>query len=1005
MNILLLKGYNNYFNRILKKEGSIAQYKSAVARGNYLNYVELTSINFNPNDGIDTTLVVGKGDLVWDHPESEDREGPYAPDYCVVYDTTNGIQSRWFVLECERTRDGQYRIALKRDVLADYESDIMSAPCFIEKGTITDSSDPLLFNSEGMIFNQIKKSEFALKDETNCAWLVGYLKKDIDTPAHITYTPAGAMEDTVDIDSFDWYDCITYRDINGSVTQASKTFFKLNPDTSTFYWKMQVPGNWWPTYVDTAVRLRWDLRGQNRGYSYDTSNGDYQGMSQEAMIIQAPGWWSMGIDSPNCKNWTDAIIDEMLGEHWDLFAALKNDALSQLSNYVVSENVNSILNYNGKYFTKNNKLYRLTIGPGNVIEPSVQYNGQSSAANALWNCVLPNSRTYGSETFTLAVATDNPTKPRAKFTFNGLEYSIVAQEVVLPGTIDFTMAAESSRNNVEDAVYNMFALPVMPSALGITSEVGGGSNPRMRIANGSIAIYIDDVSANNLAVATELCTVLGGNSLVSKMYDLQLLPYCPMTLPINSDTVIDISGLTENKDFQYIKNSGNDIKGIIFYPDKANFSKNIDLTVKNTHVEYNTTKTFSNPTFHTMVTNWPHQGDIAKDEDDNPILWWTAPLKSANAFDDPALGDALISVPDDLIETEAEPSMGSVVPTLIVANNDGTVTVYYSYDKNLPTPTSVTFTGDLTIQLNWIIDDNSIDNLDAATDIKIKNECDFERIVSPNYNGMFEFKKCRLTDGIHYINVDCTYKPYTPYIKLNPDFSGLYGQDWNDSTGLICGGDFSIPMMNDAFINYELQNKNYQNIFNRQIENLDVNQQIAKEQQQFQGIVGAITGGVAGGVGGALAGAKAGPYGAIAGAAVGLAGGTAAGVIGYNKDKDWLERQQGEARQYSIDQFNYQLGNIKAIPQSMTKSSPLSYNNKIWPILEFFSSTDIEKEVLKNKIKYDGMTIMAIGTIADYLVAGGYVKGKLIRLPELLDDFHVADAIYKEVDKGFYGGE
>ena len=205
------------------------------------------------------------------------------------------------------------------------------------------------------------------------------------------------------------------------------------------------------------------------------------------------------------------------------------------------------------------------------------------------------------------------------------------------------------------------------------------------------------------------------------------------------------------------------------------------------------------------------------------------------------------------------------------------------------------------------------------------------RLTSPNYNGMFEFKKTKLKDGLQTINVDCTYKPISPYIKLNPNlFNSLYSnKDYNDSTGLMCAGDFSIPMLSDAMVNYELQNRNYQAIFNRQLQNLDVNQQIAKEQQQFQGIVGMIAGPLTGGVGGAVAGAKAGPYGAIAGAVVGTGLGTAASIIGYQKDREWLEKQQYEARDFAVDQFQYQLGNIQALPQSVTKSSPLSFNNKV----------------------------------------------------------------------------
>ena len=51
------------------------------------------------------------------------------------------------------------------------------------------------------------------------------------------------------------------------------------------------------------------------------------------------------------------------------------------------------------------------------------------------------------------------------------------------------------------------------------------------------------------------------------------------------------------------------------------------------------------------------------------------------------------------------------------------------------------------------------------------------------------------------------------------------------------------------------------------------------------------------------------------------------------------------------------------------------------------------------------MTVMAIGKLLDYTVNGGYVKGKMIRLNDLGDDSHIANAIYEEVDKGFYEGE
>lgn len=316
---------------------------------------------------------------------------------------------------------------------------------------------------------------------------------------------------------------------------------------------------------------------------------------------------------------------------------------------------------------------------------------------------------------------------------------------------------------------------------------------------------------------------------------------------------------------------------------------------------------------------------------------------------------------------------------------------------------SYTFTGDFTIKVlaHWIMPDR-------PEDIKIKNECDFYRLASPNFMSMYEFKKTRLRDGLKSFNIDCTYKPVTPYIKVNPNYdNSLYAvQDFNDSMGLILNGDFSIPMLSEAWINYELQNRNYQAIFNRQIQNMDVNMQIAKEQQQFQAIAGTMAGTIGGAASGAIGGFKmGGGYGAAAGAIIGGVTGLASGITGGVLDAQWLERQQAENRDFAIDQFNYQLGNIQAQNPSVTKGTPLTYNNKVWPVLEHYSCTDKEKDVLRSKLKYDGMTIMAVDTLKAYSGAGTRLKGQMIRLNNLGDDSHIAQAIYEEVEKGFYEGE
>lgn len=272
---------------------------------------------------------------------------------------------------------------------------------------------------------------------------------------------------------------------------------------------------------------------------------------------------------------------------------------------------------------------------------------------------------------------------------------------------------------------------------------------------------------------------------------------------------------------------------------------------------------------------------------------------------------------------------------------------------------------------------------------KIENQCTFYRLCSPNFNGQFEFNRAKNND-VEFINVDCTYKPYAPYIHLNPNFKGLYGQDFNDARGLICGGDFSISVISDSFEQYKLQNKNFNEIFNRQIENMDVNHEI----QFAQNVANLSTSTARGVIGGAIAGGNP--------ATIGL--GTIAGLTSGITGMVAGEKNYQESRDYAIDNHNYQIGNIKALPDSLTKVDSYNNNNKIFPVLERYSCTDEEKEIFKQKIKFEGMTVNAIGQLQDYINPDEetFVKGKLLRIEIAEEDTHMLSYIYDEVSRGFY---
>ena len=282
-----------------------------------------------------------------------------------------------------------------------------------------------------------------------------------------------------------------------------------------------------------------------------------------------------------------------------------------------------------------------------------------------------------------------------------------------------------------------------------------------------------------------------------------------------------------------------------------------------------------------------------------------------------------------------------------------------------------------------------------ALDLKVATETEVYRLCSPNYSGVFEFDPY-MNGGIYSFNVDCSYKPYNPYIHINPNFGYLYGSDFNDQRGLIIQGDFSLPQETNAWTQYELNNKNYQNIFDRQIQNLKVNQDVQRKQQVFNATVGAIGGMLGGATSGALMG---GPWGAAAGA---LAGG-AASTIGGMLDVQYGDILRNETLDYTKDMYGYSLGNIKALPNGITKSSPLTANFKYFPFIEKYTCTEIERQAFINKLKYNGMTIMRIGTMQQFIGSElNYIKGKLIRLEDVGEDYHIVNTLADELNKGVF---
>lgn len=106
------------------------------------------------------------------------------------------------------------------------------------------------------------------------------------------------------------------------------------------------------------------------------------------------------------------------------------------------------------------------------------------------------------------------------------------------------------------------------------------------------------------------------------------------------------------------------------------------------------------------------------------------------------------------------------------------------------------------------------------------------------------------------------------------------------------------------------------------------------------GIVGGIPGAIVGGIGGAIAG-------------------------GGDFATEWLK--QSEAIDYTKDQFEYQLGNIKALPQGLARTAAQTTMDSYVPTLEYWSAPIIEREALSNKIKYNGMLVQRVDKLVNFI--------------------------------------
>lgn len=283
----------------------------------------------------------------------------------------------------------------------------------------------------------------------------------------------------------------------------------------------------------------------------------------------------------------------------------------------------------------------------------------------------------------------------------------------------------------------------------------------------------------------------------------------------------------------------------------------------------------------------------------------------------------------------------------------------------------------------------------SVDDPKLRNITDMWRLSSPNYASSFEFSVAK-NGGLTGFNIRCTYMPINPYIRVAPIFGGLYGSFFEENVrGLVCGGDYSMARIADAWVNYQEQNKNFEAIFNRQIDNMDVMRGYERIEQGVSIGVGSLAGG-------AIGGKAFGP----AGVAVGAIGSIGAGIADYAIS----EGRYQENKSYATDMHQLQLGNVQAMPRTLARTTAFNVDNRYFPILTLYRCSSDEIKAVANFIKNRSMSVGIIDNPRNYVnntwsfatvEARGFIQGSIIMI-DSIHDTHFVDELNNEFQKGVY---
>ena len=503
--------FNNYYNRIIKRYDTIAEYGDPIATQ--------TNCNFVHGDGVNASFTLNKGTALLD-----------TPDYCVVLDYNSNI-SRWFVINSFKSRNGQDVLTLRRDLIADFYADVINySPCLIRKGYVP-NTNPLVFQDEGVQYNKIKKDEILIKDNSNCSYIVGFISKNAQAVAQVDGTVSSSNYD-IHYDSLADFPLKDY--VEGAGNNHTANAKHLIVDLCYAIRFCYVGSNYAGTNTaEMTMNYSGSSKpsGYNNTYANDININYY--LSYKSNVTNS------NFRTKNRNNnydWVDEgiikLYNSFLSKSYNLNdITIKNNALGLFS--LEETTYQTLKSYNGMRIELNNVVYDVKlVSEDTLTETKVP---TATIVNNINRLVTPSATdltNIGKE----VISNSYKTLSTSDITIIGRSAKYYLQFTKAEDTLKSEIKAPASRTHLEDSPYDMFMLI---NESGVTYGVNGVSY------------------TSNHMVNMNMAQALGEASGTDALYDVQIVPFNPIPGSILADGTLDFT----NYDVVEIKNSANTVVG------------------------------------------------------------------------------------------------------------------------------------------------------------------------------------------------------------------------------------------------------------------------------------------------------------------------------------------------------------------------------------------------------------------------------------------------------------